>query len=381
MIRYIADLDDIAGLLKNEFVGKDEMIEMIILCAIAKEHLLIVGPPGTAKSDIIKRFAIKCNVKNKYFEYLLTQFTEPNEIFGPIDVKRFQEGQGYERITQNMLPDSEIVFLDEVFKANSAILNALLPILNERIFYNGGVETETNLMFAIGATNEVPKDPELDALFDRFLIRLRTDQVEEERFFELIQLGWNLEKERILKGYKMKQEPVMSTDHIACIHRALNDVDLKPIHNHYREVIRRIRSEGIHLSDRRVIKLLKIIGASALRNRRPHAELSDFWILRHVWNQPEQIPMLDDILTPYMSEQPIIANRGARDMKEIQQDVDNLKQTLETLSSDIDFVDFLKQLERYRKEINRSDEKEAKQSLLDEVNQMIHTVYDRIDKK
>ena len=302
LINCIADLDDVSGLLKNYFVGKDELIEIIILCAIAQEHLLIVGPPGTAKSDLVKRFSLLCSEMKKesetipYFEYLLTQFTEPNEIFGPVDVKRFQDGKGYLRITKRMMPDAEIVFLDEVFKANSAILNALLTILNERIFYNGGVPVDVSLLFAIGATNDVPKDPELDALYDRFLIRMHTDHVEEDRFPELFNKGWKLESNRINKGYRIDLKPTTSTEKIKRIYRELNKVDLSLIEDHYREVVRRIRSEGLALSDRRVIKLLKLIAASALRNRRMKAETVDFWILRHIWNHPEQITVLENIL-------------------------------------------------------------------------------------
>ncbi|KPA18887.1 AAA ATPase [Candidatus Magnetomorum sp. HK-1] len=386
LINCIADLDDVSGLLKSYFVGKDEMVEMIILCAIAQEHLLVVGPPGTAKSDLVKRFSLLCSETLKesetipYFEYLLTQFTEPNEIFGPVDVKSFQEGNGYHRITNKMLPKAEIVFLDEVFKANSAILNALLTILNERIFYNGGRANDVSLLFAIGATNEVPKDPELNALYDRFLIRLWTDHVEEERFPELFRLGWKLESDRIKEGYKITHKPTTSTDKIKRIYRELDNVDLNPIENHYRELVRRIRSEGIHLSDRRVIKLLKLIAASALKNRRTKAESGDFWILRHVWNNPEQITILENILEPYVDDDTIANIRGSRDAKTIQQDLDNLQQNMEKLKSDIDFVDFLKQAERFRKEINRADLLDEKKSMLDQIKNMVNQVYEIIDK-
>ena len=387
LIDCIADLDDVSGLLKSYFVAKDELIELIILCAAAQEHLLIVGPPGTAKSDLVKRFSLLCSELNKeseiipYFEYLLTQFTEPNEIFGPVDVKRFQDGKGYLRITSRMLPEAEIVFLDEVFKANSAILNALLTILNERIFYNGGIPTDVSLLFAVGATNEVPKDPELDALYDRFLIRMWTDHVEEERFPELFKSGWKLESNRINKGYRIDLKPTTSTEKIRRIFRELSKVDFSNIENHYREVVRRIRSEGIVLSDRRVIKLLKLIAASALRNRRLEAKTDDFWILRHIWNHPEQITVLENILEPYVDDDTISNIRGARDIESIQQDIDNLSQKIESLTSDIDYVDFLKQAERYRKEVIRSDNEDSKKSLLDKLNNMINSVYEIINQE
>ena len=386
LINCIADLEEVSGLLKGYFVGKDEMVEMIILCAIAQEHMLIVGPPGTAKSDLVKRFALLCSgipegsENIPYFEYLLTQFTEPNEIFGPVDVKSFQEGTGYHRMTQKMMPNAEIVFLDEVFKANSAILNALLTILNERIFYNGGVATDVSLLFAIGATNEVPKASELHALYDRFLIRLWTDHVEEERFPELFKLGWKLECERIKEGYKFVHKPWTTTANIRRIYLELNNVDLSAIENHYREVVRRIRSEGILLSDRRVIKLLKLISASALRHRRTKAETSDFWILRHIWNQPEQITILEQVLEPYIDDDIMAHVHPKRDLKIIQQDVDNLQENMDTLKTDIDYIDFLKQAERFRKEIQQSELKDEKKAILDQIQKMIAQVYEKIDK-
>src|SRR5262245_21621352 len=165
----VAALEDVSKLLTNTFVAKEELVELLVTCAIAQEHLLIVGPPGTAKSELIKRFASLCSddastsdsERVSYFEYLLTRFTEPNEIFGPVDIPSFREGRGAGRNTRGMLPRAEVVFLDEVFKANSAILNALLTILNERVFYNGSHRESVPLLCAVGATNTVPDDVEL----------------------------------------------------------------------------------------------------------------------------------------------------------------------------------------------------------------------------
>src|ERR1700679_2580769 len=110
----------LARALEDRFLGKDEIVRLLLVATIAGEHAVLVGPPGTAKSALIRTF-----------ERLMTRFTEPNEIFGPVDIAAFREGR-YERRTDGMLPDAEIVFLDEVFKSNSAILNSLLTLLNER---------------------------------------------------------------------------------------------------------------------------------------------------------------------------------------------------------------------------------------------------------
>ena len=134
--------------LEDRFLGKEDAIRLLVITAIAGEHAVLIGPPGTAKSALIRTFARLMDAR--YFEYLLTHFTEPNEIFGPVDIAAFREGR-YERRTEGMLPAAEIVFLDEVFKSNSAILNALLTLLNERRFTSGGQVSKCPLLSAFGA--------------------------------------------------------------------------------------------------------------------------------------------------------------------------------------------------------------------------------------
>jgi len=134
LTRLSTQFQQIARVLNTHFLDKQEIIRLLVICAIAGEHMVIVGPPGTAKSALIREFARLLDAR--YFEYLLTRFTEPNELFGPVDIKEFREGR-YTRRTENTLPEAEIVFLDEIFKSNSAILNSLLHIINERRFSNG----------------------------------------------------------------------------------------------------------------------------------------------------------------------------------------------------------------------------------------------------
>ncbi len=352
-----------ANLLKNTFVGKDDLVDLLATCAIAQEHLLIVGPPGTAKSDLIKRFAMLCNsngdasdeTRISYFEYLLTRFTEPNEIFGAIDIAAFRQGHEgkVKRDTRGMLPRAEITFLDEVFKSNSAILNALLTILNERIFYNAGEKETVPNIFTIGATNSVPDDLELAALYDRFLLRVWTDNVEETRFPELFRRGWHLEKERMTEGYELNIANILTTANLRELHQAAGRIDLSPISGPYREVIRRIRAEGIRLSDRRVVKLLKLVAVSALRQKRDAAHAGDFWVLRHVWNDPEQIPHLQTIVDPYVQAFEGEQWRAERPLKDIAADLEMLAARRDKLSHDTDYVDYLQQLEGLRKELLR----------------------------
>ena len=154
--------------------------------------MLIVGPPGTAKSALVRHLARL--VDARYFEYLLTRFSEPNEIFGPIDIKAFREGT-YVRRVEAMLPDADIVFLDEIFKSNSAILNALLSILNERRFFTGSASIRVPLCSLYGATNEIPNDDALGAVFDRFLVRAASENLDSFHFHGLIARGLKAEIE------------------------------------------------------------------------------------------------------------------------------------------------------------------------------------------
>src|SRR4029077_18142316 len=121
----------------------------------------------------------------KYFEYLLTRFTEPNEIFGPVDIAAFRDGQ-YRRNTAGMLPEAEIVFLDEVFKSNSAILNALLTLLNERKYTSGGQILRCPLISVFAGADEAPADETLTAIFDRFILRIKNDNLDAYHFSDLL---------------------------------------------------------------------------------------------------------------------------------------------------------------------------------------------------
>src|SRR5262245_29656512 len=153
-------------------VDRESIAEAVVLCAVAQEHLLVVGPPGTGKSEAVRRVADVLG--GEYFEYLVGRFTEPNELFGPIDLRRLREGI-VEVETSGMLPEAEIAFLDEVFLGSTAILNTLLGMLNERVFRRGRTRLEVPLRVCVGASNTLPDDPALAAFADRFLGRIFLD--------------------------------------------------------------------------------------------------------------------------------------------------------------------------------------------------------------
>ncbi|HWM86225.1 MAG TPA: AAA family ATPase [Kofleriaceae bacterium] len=304
--RLGAQFQEVARTLNAHFLDKQEIIRLLIISAIAGEHLVLIGPPGTAKSAIIRMFARLLDAR--YFEYLLTRFTEPNELFGPVDIKEFREGR-YVRRSENMLPSAEIVFLDEIFKSNSAILNSLLTIINERKFTSGPQVVDVPLISLFAASNEAPNDDNLSAMFDRFLLRVLSENLDSYHFHELLARGVANEI-RLMTGRPSAPgsapgrpdiiRPVISARQLRDLQQNFDRVMVFPdeFMAKYKGLIFQIRSEGVTVSDRRAVKILKLFAASALFDGRPSVCDGDFFILRHIWNNLDQAELLSEIVNP-----------------------------------------------------------------------------------
>src|SRR5271168_4367077 len=194
------------------FVAKQELIDLMVVAAVAQEPLLLVGPPGTAKSDLVLKFKDALGIADEdYFEYMLTRFTEPSEIIGPIDINQLRDGR-YIRREQGKLPTARLAFLDEIFKSNSAILNILLTIINEKKFYQDGVPQPVRLRVLFAATNEIPEQCELAALKDRFVLKIESRSVQEHHFTELIDAGLDAEVYRNLNQKPWREGHATLTD-------------------------------------------------------------------------------------------------------------------------------------------------------------------------
>src|SRR5262249_16788733 len=213
--------------LKRRFVGRDEVVELIALAVVAGEHLFLHGPPGTAKSALIRQFAAATN--GRYFEYLLTRFSEPNEVFGPIDLARLRQGT-VATVTTGMLPECEFVFLDELFNANSAILNNLLTVLNERIYRRGAEIHRLPLWSLFSASNYLPEEEAVGALFGRFLLRCNVENLKRDAIPRLLQAGWELEQAGPLIS-------TVSAADLRSLSQTVYDVELRGIVESYSELV------------------------------------------------------------------------------------------------------------------------------------------------
>ncbi len=278
--------------LRQRFVGRDEVIHLIAVAVVAREHLFLFGPPGTAKSALIRQFGQA--VQGRYFEYMLTRFSEPNEIFGPIDIAQLREGRVV-TVTTGMLPEAEFAFLDELFNANSAILNNLLTVLNERVYRRGLEVHRLPLVSLFSASNHLPDDDALRALFDRFLLRCQVKNLRREAMPSLLRAGWELETSGPLAS-------TLSTADLATLSDQIARVELAAIMDAYIELAFKVRDLGVAFSDRRAVKVLKLVAASALLCGRSAPLPSDLWVLRYVWDHEEQIEPLANLVNGFLEQ-------------------------------------------------------------------------------
>jgi len=264
-------LRDVIRAATDGLVNRAHLAELLILAAVAQEHLLVVGPPGTAKSAVVRRVAQ--SLGGRYFEYLLGRFTEPSELFGPVNLVKLREGR-VETDVAGMLPEADIAFLDEVFLGSTAILNTLLGVLNERQFRRGHTQIACPLRVCVGAANALPDDEGLAAFADRFLLHVYVDAVPDAQLEDLLLGGW-----------QVSQRPVAAHAQLASLdtlHQAMSKVDLAPVRADLAHAIRQLRQANIVLSDRRIVKAQTLIAAAAALAGRAHATRADLWPLVYV---------------------------------------------------------------------------------------------------
>jgi len=326
-LEQIDQLQAVLNHLKTTFVGKAEIIDLMGICLIGRENLFLLGPPGTAKSAMVR--ALSERLQGQSFEYLLTRFTEPNELFGPFDIRKLREGELITN-TEGMLPEATLIFLDELLNANSAILNSLLMVLNERIFRRGKEQKDLPALMIVSASNHLPEDEALQALFDRFLIRVRCENVAPELLSKVLQAGWKLEQKN------KENAPTITVKDIQKLQNLIKQVDLQDIQEVYIDLVTKLRNAGLAVSDRRAVKLQRLIAASAVICKRTKAIPSDLWVLRFTWDTEEQIEVIAGIVnaaietdTNTAAQHPRATQDSLPDAEEIYKEVKQLKEKWE----------------------------------------------------
>jgi MoxR-like ATPase len=274
--------------LEAGLIERGRVVRLSFLAALAGEHTLLVGPPGTAKSELARRLHLAF-AGARYFERLLTRFTVPEELFGPLSISALEQDR-YERMTAGFLPQATIAFIDEVFKANSAILNALLTLLNEREFDNGAGRERCPLISVIGATNEVPADEVAEAFFDRFLMRLPVGPVSTSGFRSLLERGGA----PLPPAADALTEADLAALHAAAAHVSLPD-EVAALLAELREML---AGEQVYVSDRRWVKVAWLLKVAAASEGRTAVAPWDLWLLPWcVAPSPERQAAIDAWLT------------------------------------------------------------------------------------
>lgn len=308
----------ITALLKNlntNIIEKEEAIGLTLLSAIAGESIFYLGKPGTAKSLIARR--IKDAFSDaKSFEYLMHKFSTPDEIFGPVSISKLKNEDKYERKTEGYLPTSEVVFLDEIWKASSAIQNTLLTAVNERTFKNGTHNLKIPMKLLVAASNELPQEGEgQEALFDRFLVRLCVNGIEKESNFEkmLLQTA-NPNKNSVGQALKITGSEYQKWS------KEINQIEISSI---VLKIIHQIRHELkkqvslIVVSDRRWQKVIRLLRTSAFLNNQKEVRVSDCFLIEYcIWNTVEQISVVKTIVADAINANGLDMTKEIAEIKE-----------------------------------------------------------------
>lgn len=300
----LSKLTNIEVELNNEFVERNELIKIMLLSVVTSSNLLMLGPPGTAKSAISRAMCNRIDNSN-YFEWLLNKSSDPAELLGTFSIKGMENDQ-FKRMTAGKLPEANIAFIDEVYKCNSPTLNALLSIMNEHVFFNDGKPVDVPLISMFAASNEPPEDDSLLAMHDRFLFRIEVEYLHDAA-----------NKKRMFNNYiynragvaTNKAHTTITVEELEALQAKARTIPVpKSIINKFISLMNGLQKNAtISISDRRANECFKVLQGSALLNGRNKVGLDDFNALKYVlWEKKEDIDTIgaeiSKIVNPYDEE-------------------------------------------------------------------------------
>ena len=304
---------------------KDTEISLSLLAALAGESVILLGPPGVAKSMVARQ--LKTAFRDaQSFEYLMSRFSTPDEIFGPVSIQKLKTSDTYERAVDGYLPTADVVFLDEIWKAGPAIQNTLLTVINEKLFRNGNREIHLPLKLLVAASNELPAKGEgLEALWDRFVIRIESRPIRQEKNFRKMLLEVKSEERRVKNPTAISAEEYQKwskeisgigvgeevLDSISSIRKSLRAVNVD-------EAAER---RNIYVSDRRWKNIIRLLRTSAFMQDREEVAVCDILPIYHcLWQEPEERDAIRSIVVralfaPFADKLVEMKNALAEDIK------------------------------------------------------------------
>ncbi|MBK9285060.1 MAG: AAA family ATPase [Sphingobacteriaceae bacterium] len=305
-MEFIERTKKILESIKTGIYEKDAALSMAFLTAMAGESIFLLGPPGVAKSLISRRLTLVFK-DSKHFEYLMSRYSTPEEIFGPISISKLKNEDKYERNIEGYLPKSDVVFLDEIWKAGPSIQNTLLTVINEKKFRNGNQEVSIPLKLLISASNELPaKDQGLEALWDRFLVRIYVDNIESIKSFQKM----ILDTQNIYDNNIVDESIKINNDEYNTFRQQINDIQVEDVvinvilllkekiqlHN---AILHQNNNQLniIYVSDRKWRKIVNLLRTSAFLNGRNIVNLMDCFLIPYcLWETTEQLDILFSLL-------------------------------------------------------------------------------------
>lgn len=320
-------IENLLHYLQQGIYEKETETALALLAALAGESILLLGPPGVAKSMVARR--LKEAFKNaRSFEYLMSRFSTPDEIFGPVSIARLKESDKYERATDGFLPTADVVFLDEIWKAGPAIQNTLLTVMNEKLFRNGDKEMHLPLKLLVAASNELPAKGEgLEALWDRFMIRIVCSCIRNENVFRNMLCQ---PTEGMTASSKSAPSPITAKEYALWQKEAQQvtlSLALLDAISYIRQQLQKVEVEGselarrIYVSDRRWVHIANLLRTSAYVQGREVADVADLLPMYHcLWNEPIEIEqvkhiVLKSIFAPYLQQLETLAQNVKADLR------------------------------------------------------------------